>query len=55
MNQLYLDSITNKDLCEAFGCYSKATTTIEVSVGVLGAIPLFLCVDCVSKFKEEEA
>jgi hypothetical protein len=55
MNYEYIDSDSNKGICEAFGCYSKATTTIEVSVGVLGIIPLLLCANCVSIFKEEDA
>jgi hypothetical protein len=38
--------------CEAAGCYSKAAYRIEVKVGNLGAIPLLLCSDCVTKFQE---
>jgi hypothetical protein len=55
MNHEYINSGSNKDICEAFGCESKATTTIEVPVGVLGIISLFLCEGCVSKFKQEDA
>jgi hypothetical protein len=36
--------------CEAVGCFTKATTTIEVKVGVRGTILLSLCHGCVSKF-----
>jgi len=40
--------------CEAAGCHSKATDRIEVKVGNLGAIPLMLCSNCVTKFQDAE-
>ena len=40
--------------CEAVGCYSKATDSITVKVGNLGAIPLWLCSNCVTEFQEAE-
>ena len=54
MNQQYLDSNINKDICECVDCYNKATTTIEVQVGTLGVISLILCVNCVSKFQDDQ-
>ena len=38
--------------CEAVGCYSKAVYRIAVKVGNLGAIPLLLCSNCVTKFQD---
>jgi len=37
-------------ICEAVGCFARATTKINVKVGHLGTIPLDLCTDCVKKF-----
>jgi hypothetical protein len=42
----------NKGICEAYGCFEKATTQINVKVGRLGTIPLDLCTYCVMKFDE---
>jgi hypothetical protein len=41
-----------KGICEAYGCFKKAATKINVQVGQLGAIPLDLCTHCVKKFDE---
>ena len=40
------------EICEASGCFAKATDKITVKVGTLGVISLLLCNDCVSKFQE---
>lgn len=53
MNQHYVDSNINKDICECADCYNEANTTIKVQVGSLGAISLFVCYNCVHKFKED--
>lgn len=51
-------SIYNKNpevynsICEAVGCFARATNNIAVKVGTLGVISLFLCNDCISKFQE---
>jgi hypothetical protein len=42
----------NKGICEAYGCFERATTQINVKVGHLGIILLDLCTDCVKKFDE---
>ena len=44
----------NKDICEASGCFKKATTKINVKVGNLGSISLHLCTNCVKKFDVKE-
>jgi hypothetical protein len=40
-------------ICEAYGCYAKATTEISVKVGELGTISLLLCKGCVNRFTEK--
>ena len=44
----------NRNVCEYVDCFNKAIMTIEVQVGMLGVIPLFLCQNCVSKFQEDQ-
>jgi hypothetical protein len=41
-------------ICEAAGCYAKATDKIKVRAGPLGVISLLVCSDCVTKFQESE-
>jgi hypothetical protein len=41
-------------VCEATGCFEKATNNIVIKVGNLGAISLLLCSNCVPKFQEVE-
>jgi len=53
MNKEVLDCRVN-NICEAYGCFEKAATTINVTVGQLGIIPLDLCNDCVRKFDQKE-
>ena len=43
----------NRNVCEYFDCFNKAILTIEVQVGVLGIITLFLCQNCLSKFQDD--
>ena len=43
----------NIDVCEYVDCFNKATTTIKVKVGTLGAITLFLCNQCINEFKDD--
>jgi hypothetical protein len=48
-----IGSEVNKNICEAVGCFAKATTTIEVKVGQEGLISLSLCEDCIKKFGDD--
>jgi hypothetical protein len=50
MNDEVLHLQINNLICEGFGCFKKATTKINVKVGQLGTIRLYLCTDCVKKF-----
>jgi hypothetical protein len=46
-----MDSIcTENNICEAVGCSIKATKMIRVNLGPKGAVKLFLCENCQSKF-----
>ena len=40
------------EICEASGCFARATNKITVEVGPRGVISLLLCNNCVSKFQE---
>ena len=41
--------------CEAINCSAKATKKIEVKVGKLGKIFLFVCNNCCHKFEDSES
>ena len=44
----------NNYICEANGCYKQATNEIKLDVGQFGKISLFLCRNCIPKFKGSE-
>ena len=48
-----LDPVSNNGICEAFGCFEKATIDIEVKVGQGKEITFNLCKDCVKKFEDK--
>jgi hypothetical protein len=52
MNKEVLDFQVN-NICEAYGCFKKATTKISVKVGQLGSISLDLCNNCTKKFDQK--
>ena len=54
MSQEIIDSEVNNDICEAVGCFAKATIGIALKVGQQEVIPLRLCKDCVNKFDGDE-
>jgi hypothetical protein len=54
MTEKILDSMANNNVCEAAGCFARATTKIDVKVGNQQTIPLLLCGNCVGKFENEE-
>jgi len=43
-------NLDNKQICDAFGCSSIATETINVDGGNYGTITLNLCSSCKNKF-----
>jgi hypothetical protein len=48
-----MNQIVSNRVCEFAGCTSRVSNVIEVKVGHLGRIPLYLCKDCIIKFKDE--
>ena len=55
MSQESVDpTLNSNNVCEAAGCFAKATVMIEVKVGDRGIIPLSLCSKCVGKFEEAD-
>jgi hypothetical protein len=51
-NQI-LDPVSNNGICEAVGCFKKATIDIEVKVGQGKEITFNLCKDCIKKFEDK--
>ena len=45
--------LSNKQTCEANGCYRQATNEIKLDVGQFGKISLFLCKECLPKFTKQ--
>lgn len=52
MNKGLLDFQGNKIICEAVGCYARATEKIQVKAGPQTVVSIFLCKDCIYKFQE---
>jgi len=52
MSQSGVSSEVNKRICDALGCFEKATTEIAVKVDQQHTIILNLCENCVAKFQE---
>ena len=45
-------NLKDKDIvCEATGCYEKATKKVKVSAGKFGEISILVCKKCIHKFK----
>jgi hypothetical protein len=53
MSQSTISSEVNKGICEALGCFAKATKEVEVQVGKQGKIILRLCGSCIAKFQDD--
>jgi hypothetical protein len=51
-DDIILGSEVNNIICEAAGCFEKATNVIPVRVGQKGSIVLYLCQNCQSKFED---
>ena len=47
-----MNTFCGKCICETHDCTSVATTAINVNLGELGCITLFLCEKCAPDFKE---
>jgi hypothetical protein len=53
MGQNTISYEANKVICEAAGCFEKATAKIELKVGHSRTISLNLCENCLHKFAAE--
>jgi hypothetical protein len=52
MDQDYDDTYINKNICEAAGCFAKATDKIALEGGTFGIISVLVCRNCIGKFQE---
>ena len=52
MNKYNISLEINNLICEANDCTNKVSEKIIIKVGKYSQISLFLCKDCVPKFKE---
>ena len=50
MSEPTLSLETNKQICEADGCFATAEEEIKISVGQFGEINLSICGNCKPKF-----
>jgi hypothetical protein len=48
-----LDLVSNNGICEAVGCFKKATIDIKEKAGQGKKITLSLCKYCVKKFRDK--
>ena len=53
MNKEYNDTDINKNICEAVGCFAKATDKIALEGGTFGIIYVLVCRNCIRKFRED--
>jgi hypothetical protein len=53
MSENIISSEIYNVICEAYGCYAKATTEISVKVGQQGTISLLLCKECINRFTDK--
>ena len=53
MNKEYNDTDINKNICEAVGCFAKATNKIALEGGTFGIISVLVCRNCIRKFRED--
>jgi hypothetical protein len=53
MNQDYDDTDINKNICEAVGCFAKATDKIALEGGTRGIISVLVCKNCIRKFRDD--
>lgn len=53
MNKYYNDTDINKNICEAVGCFAKATDKIALEGGTFGIISVLVCKNCIAKFRDD--
>jgi hypothetical protein len=52
MNKEYNDTDINKNICEAVGCFAKATDKIALEGATFGIISVLVCRNCIRKFQD---
>ena len=52
MSKNRIDFQANNCICEAVECREQASQKIEVKVGNMGTVTLYLCSSCVGKFAD---
>jgi hypothetical protein len=55
MSEKNYQSIDNNDVCDGYGCYSKAISELQVKVGETRTIFLSLCENCKTKFYDRNS
>jgi len=53
MSKYYKDTDINKNICEAVGCFVKATDKIALEGGTHGIISVLVCKNCIRKFRDD--
>ena len=51
-SQTYDDMINQRITCNAAGCQEIGSIELDVNAGKFGTVNLFVCPNCVSKFKD---
>ena len=51
-SQTYDDLINQRITCNAVGCNAPGSIELKVNAGKFGMITLFVCPNCVGKFKD---
>jgi hypothetical protein len=51
MNQSIL-SQDNNSICEVIDCNEIAIQKLQLKAGIYGQIPIYVCKNCIEKFKE---
>jgi hypothetical protein len=52
MDNEYNDLDINKNICQAVGCFAKATDKIALKGGTFGIISVLVCRNCIGKFQD---
>jgi hypothetical protein len=52
MDKEYNDTDINKNICQAVGCFAKATDKIALKGGTFGIISVLVCRNCIGKFQD---
>jgi hypothetical protein len=51
MDKEYNDTDINKNICQAVGCFAKATDKIALKGGTFGIISVLVCRNCIENSK----